>query len=78
MVPDRPEAADPKLRLTALSRDACVAVLRRAGASRFDANALDADLASGAPVNPDGTINLVAYGAWLVREMAQREATHGD
>ena len=26
------------------------------------------DLASGAPANPDGTINLVHFGAWLVKE----------
>jgi hypothetical protein len=27
-----------------------------------------ADLAAGAPVNTDGTINLVHYAAWLVKE----------
>ena len=27
-----------------------------------------ADIASGAPTNPDGTVNLVHYAAWLVRE----------
>jgi hypothetical protein len=34
---------------------------------------LKADLAAGAPANPDGTINLVHYGAWLVREMSARD-----
>ena len=29
---------------------------------------LRADLAAGAPTNPDGTINLVHYAAWLARE----------
>ena len=29
---------------------------------------VEKDLAAGAPTNADGTINLVAYGAWLVRE----------
>jgi hypothetical protein len=29
---------------------------------------LEADLAVGAPANPDGTINLVHYAAWLVKE----------
>jgi hypothetical protein len=28
------------------------------------------DVADGAPTNADGTINLVHYAAWLVREMA--------
>jgi hypothetical protein len=30
-------------------------------------------LAAGAPANADGTINLVHYAAWLVREMASRD-----
>jgi hypothetical protein len=34
---------------------------------------LEADLAAGAPRNADGTINLVHYAAWLVKEMG-----HGD
>jgi hypothetical protein len=29
---------------------------------------LEADLAAGAPVNEEGTLNLVHYAAWLVRE----------
>ena len=28
------------------------------------------DVEDGAPQNPDGTINLVEYAAWLVKEMA--------
>lgn len=34
---------------------------------------LQADLKAGAPANADGTINLIHYGAWLVREMAGRD-----
>lgn len=33
---------------------------------------LEEDMAEGAPTNPDGTINLVNYAAWLVKEMAKR------
>lgn len=29
---------------------------------------LRADRDAGAPLNPDGTLNLVSYAAWLVRE----------
>ena len=29
------------------------------------------DLATGAPTNADGTINLVHYAAWLVKEMGR-------
>lgn len=32
---------------------------------------LQADMSAGAPANTDGTINLVHYAAWLVREMAR-------
>jgi hypothetical protein len=31
-----------------------------------------ADVDAGAPTNGDGTINLVHYAAWLVKEMACR------
>ena len=30
---------------------------------------LRSDLDAGAPTNPDGTVNLVHYAAWLNREM---------
>jgi len=30
---------------------------------------LQSDLAAGAPTNPDGTIHLVHYAAWLAREV---------
>ncbi|HJZ90095.1 MAG TPA: hypothetical protein VKE40_04435 [Gemmataceae bacterium] len=39
-----------------------------AKASRVTEAMLRADLAAGAPTNPDGTINLVHYAAWLVKE----------
>ena len=32
---------------------------------------LRADIEAGAPTNADGTINLVHYAAWLVRESAR-------
>lgn len=35
------------------------------------------DLDAGAPVNPDGTVNLVHYAAWLVKQLAEG-AAHGD
>ena len=31
------------------------------------------DLASGAPQNKDGTISLVAYAAWMLKEMSRGE-----
>lgn len=29
---------------------------------------IQANIEAGCPVNPDGTINLIVYGAWLTRE----------
>lgn len=64
------------LRLTALPVATVVAVLRKAGARHVDADAVRADLAAGAPVNPDGTINLLAYTAWMLQRLAVREGGH--
>jgi hypothetical protein len=73
--PTVPDAATPKL--TALPLEQAVALLRRSGSHRMTVEALRSDLAAGAPVNQDGTLNLVAYGAWLVQALAEREAAHG-
>lgn len=34
---------------------------------------LEADLLAGAPRNPDGTLHVVHYAAWLVKEMGRRD-----
>lgn len=69
------DAAGPKL--TALPIEQAVALLRRSGCQSMTVEALRSDIAAGAPVNLDGTLNLVAYGAWLVQALAEREAAHG-
>lgn len=48
-------------------------LLSRAGASPVTEAMIEADLAAGAPANRDGTINLVHYAAWLVKEMGRGE-----
>lgn len=73
---DLPDATGA--RLTALPVDQVVALLRRSGSQRLDIEALRADIAAGAPLNADGTMNLIVYGAWLVRALATREGnSHG-
>ena len=47
-------------------------MLSAAGGQRVDVEMLEADIASGAPTNADGSLNLVHYAAWLVREMSGR------
>ncbi|MBU4271625.1 MAG: hypothetical protein KKE86_10740 [Planctomycetes bacterium] len=53
------------LRLADLAR-----VLSASGPSLVTVEMLQADVANGAPTNADGTLNLVHYAAWLVKEMA--------
>ena len=48
-------------------------LLTKAGGQSVNVGMIQADLADGAPANADGTINLVHYAAWLVREMASRD-----
>jgi hypothetical protein len=45
-------------------------VLTRLGGKAVTDVMLRADIDAGAPVNSDGTLNLVHYAAWLVKEMS--------
>jgi hypothetical protein len=58
--------------MTALPVATLADILRRAGARHASPEVIQADLDAGAPVNDDGTINLIEYAAWLVREAADR------
>ena len=53
---------------------AALAVEEAARALGVGREVLEADVAAGAPTNADGTLNLVHYAAWLVKELA----AHGD
>jgi hypothetical protein len=63
----------PPLSPTALTIVDAARLLTKVGGQFVSEQMIDADVASGAPTNADGTINLVHYGAWLVREMANRD-----
>ena len=63
-------------RLTALSVEAVVLLLQRSGSRQASVETVRSDLAAGAPQKADGTLNLLAYGAWLVRDLAEREGGH--
>jgi len=56
--------------LTGLTVAQAAKVLSATGGRRITEAELRADIDAGAPVNSDGTINLVHYTAWLVKEMA--------
>ena len=56
--------------LTALTVAQAAKVLSTAGGRRVTEEMIRADVDAGAPVNADGTVNLVHYTAWLAKEMA--------
>jgi hypothetical protein len=47
-------------------------LLSAAGGARIEVEQIQADIDAGAPTNADGTVNLVHYAAYLVREMTGR------
>ena len=67
--------APSKPALNPMAMDAADAarLLSRAGGGGVTEDMLRADIESGAPTNADGTVNLVHYAAWLVREMSRDE-----
>ena len=66
------DATRTPLSPTALSLADAARILAAAGRKQVTVEMLERDIASGAPTNPDGTLNLVAYAAWMVKEMSRR------
>ena len=64
-----PAERDP-LSLTAMPAELLLRLLRKSGAQHASHEALEADRAAGAPIAADGTVNLVAYAAWLAKDNA--------
>jgi len=69
--------AKPALNPAALRVEDAAKVLTRMGASPVTTGMLQADIDAGAPTNPDGSINLVHYAAWLVQQMSAGGAGGG-
>ena len=72
-----PSKSPTSLNPMALPIEDAARALSRLGGSPITEAMLRADIESGAPTNTDGTINLVHYAAWLVREMGAG-GTRGD
>lgn len=51
----------------ALTKEEVVTVLRHSGSRTISKEALEADIESGAPVNEDGTVDIIAYAAWILK-----------
>ena len=56
------------LKITALTPAQAAKILAAAGNRRITEAMVYADIDAGAPTNAAGTINLVHYAAWLVRD----------
>lgn len=65
--------AEEQVNPNALTVAQVARLLTRAASSPVTPAMVEADVADGAPTNPNGTINLVHYAAWLVKEMARGE-----
>ncbi|MDD5699494.1 MAG: hypothetical protein PHH77_12845 [Victivallaceae bacterium] len=57
-----------QIKLTALSISDLVKLLKRSGSRTASEETVTEDVANGAPVNPDGTFNLIKYAAYLAKE----------
>ena len=62
-----------KLQPTSLTVVHMQQILAAAGGRPVTEEMVRKDIEAGAPVNADGTINLVQYAAWLVREMTRAD-----
>ena len=68
----------PRLDPAAMTVEDAAKLLTKASGVRVDASQIREDIEAGAPTNADGTLNLVRYAAWLVREMATGGGAVGD
>lgn len=58
----------PTLNPSALSVPDAAKLLTKVGGERVTPTMIEADREAGAPANADGTLHLVHYAAWLVKE----------
>jgi hypothetical protein len=66
---DRAPDQGLSLNPTALPLADAARLLSRLGGQPISERMLQDDVMAGAPTNPDGTLNLVHFAAWLVKEM---------
>ena len=51
----------------ALTKEQVVTVLKHSGSRTISLAALEADIEGGAPLNEDGTMDIIAYAAWILK-----------
>ena len=57
----------------ALSPEDAARVLTATGWKPVTAEMVRDDIDDGAPTNPDGTLNIVQYAAWLLKEISRAD-----
>jgi hypothetical protein len=62
-----------QLTITAMSVSDLAKLLKQAGSRYVSEAAIQKDIDSGAPANPDGTINLINYAAWLLLQQENND-----
>ncbi|MCC6906301.1 MAG: hypothetical protein IT430_00040 [Phycisphaerales bacterium] len=79
--PIRPDSRQAEraagLNPAALSVTDTARTLTRVGGRPITEAMIERDIEDGAPTNADGTINLVHFAAWLVRDMAESASANG-
>lgn len=63
------DPAKPAISPTSLSVADAARLLSKVSGQTVTVGMIQSDMDKGAPTNPDGTIHLVHYGAWLLKEM---------
>ena len=66
-------ASGSALNPNALTTADAARLLAKAGGEPVTEEMIRTDLDDGAPLNRDGTLNLVHYAAWLVKELSDRD-----
>ena len=52
-----------------ITKENFVTAMRRSGSRTLTLERLEADIAAGAPVNADGTMDILKYVAWIAKEL---------
>ena len=63
-------AVPATISLAYLTPSQLASLLTRSGATSVTEKSIRRDIASGFPTNPDGTIDLIHYIAWLISEVS--------
>lgn len=62
-----------ELNVPPMTKENFVQILQHYGSLSISLEKLNEHISAGAPVNPDGTINIVNYTAWLLKELCHAE-----